>query len=222
MAGSITGRAYSNRKMLTVGALLLASGLVMNYLLERHNIFKVWENSSYPISWADMLYPPLCVFLSLAGIALFVAGVIRRSRIPAFAIAVLVTIFYTLFAFAMQFIQTGADRLGECPGLAQAASSANVIPDSKVRPGHPAVACSVERRGLFLSYYNDMSVYGITDPAAQQSVLDRVAEHYRQAHTHPVQVVFFESENWSVRQGRNGASLGSRSAEKLIRIVNIG
>ena len=92
MAGSITGRAYSNRKMLTVGALLLASGLVMNYLLERHNIFKVWENSSYPISWADMLYPPLCVFLSLAGIALFVAGVIRRSSIPAFAIAVLVTI----------------------------------------------------------------------------------------------------------------------------------
>jgi hypothetical protein len=122
----------------------------------------------------------------------------------------------------MQFIQTGADRLGECPGLYQAASSANVIPDSKVRPGQPAVGCGVERRGIFLSYYNDVSVYGVTDPTAQQSVLDRIGEHYRQAHTHPVQVVFFERENWSVRQGSNGATFGSRGPEKLIRVVNIG
>jgi hypothetical protein len=222
MTGLITSRNDSNRKTLVIGVLLLASGLAMNHLFERHNIFKVWENSRYPISWADMFYPPLCVFLSLSGIVL-VGGVgIRRSFLRAFAIAIPLTILYTLFAFAMQFIQTGADRLGECPGLDQAASSANVIPDSKVRPGHPAVGCGVERRGIFLSYYNDVSVYGVTDPAAQQSVLDRVAEHYWQAHTHPVQVVFFEKENWSVQQGRNGATFGSRGPEKLIRVVNIG
>lgn len=33
-----------------IGALALASGFICNFLLERHNIFKVLENSAYPIS----------------------------------------------------------------------------------------------------------------------------------------------------------------------------
>jgi hypothetical protein len=74
--------------------------------------------------------------------------------------------------------------------LDSAASSSNVIPASKVWPGHAAVGSGVERRGIPLSFYNDMAVYGVTDPTAQQRVLERVAEHYRQAHTHPVQVMF--------------------------------
>jgi len=140
----------------------------------------------------------------------------------AVAMAIPATVLYTLFAFAMQFVATGADRLSECAGLDQAASITNVIPESKVRPGFPAVGCAVERRGIFLSYYNDILVYGVTDPAAQQSVLDGIDQHYRQAHTHPVQVMFFERENWTVRQGRNGATFGSRGPEKLIRVANIG
>jgi hypothetical protein len=210
-----------------MGALLLAGGLAINYLLERYNVFKVWENSRYPISWADLFYPPLCVLLSLTGIVLGVGGAIyrlptRRLLRRAFAIVIPLTVLYTLFAFAMQFIQTGADRLGECPGLDEAASSSNVIPVSKVRPGHAAVGCGVERRGILLSFYNDMSVYGVTDPAAQQRVLERVAEHYRQAHTHPVQVMFYEEVNWSVRQGKVGMTFGSRGPEKLIRVASVG
>src|SRR5581483_4337034 len=34
---------HRKREMIIVGALLLTSGLVLNYLLERHNIFKLWE-----------------------------------------------------------------------------------------------------------------------------------------------------------------------------------
>jgi hypothetical protein len=60
---------------------------------------------------------------------------------------------------------------------------------------------------MFLSYYNDIWVYGVTDAAAQQLVLDRVAEHFRQAQTHPVQVVFYDKENVSVRQPQHSLQL---------------
>lgn len=214
-------------KTLRIGIILLAGGLAFNYLFERYNIFKVWENSQYPISWADLFYPPVCVFLSLAGLGLVIGGGIFRSPVRSvlkstLGFVVPLTVLYTLFAFAMQFVSTGADRLGECPGLDEAASSTNLIPESRFRPNHAAVGCGAQRRGIFLSYYNDMTVYGVTDPNAQQKVLDRIAEHYRQAHTHPVQVMFYREENWSVRYGKNGASFGSRGPEKLIRIVNIG
>lgn len=49
-----------------------------------------------------------------------------------FAIAVPFTIFHTWFIFGIQFVATGADRLGECTGLVQAAASSNEIPESKV------------------------------------------------------------------------------------------
>jgi hypothetical protein len=228
MIPTTTNGRHSDRNTIIIGLLLLASGPTMNYLFERHNVFKVWENSIYPISWADLFYPPVCVFLSLTGIALAVGGAISRTTTRrllrhAFSIVIPMTVVYTLFNFSMQFIQTGADRLGECPGLDQAASSSNVIPESKWRSGHPAVGCGVQRRGIFLSYYNDIVVHGVTDAAAQQLVLDAVAEHFRQAHTHPVQVVFYEKENWSTRQLKNGATFGtSRGPNKLIRVVNIG
>ncbi len=223
----MTNGNQSGRNTIIIGVLLLASGPSLNYLFERNNVLAVWENSAYPVGWADLFYPPFCVFLSLTGIVLVIGGAVRRTTVRrllryAFAIVIPLTVLYTLFSFAMQSIQTGADRLGECPGLDQAASSSKVIPEAKWRPGHPAVACGVERRGIFFSYYNDIWVYGVTDEAKQQRVLDEIAEHFRQAHTHPVQVMFYENGTWSVRQGKGGATFGSGGHGKLIRIVNIG
>ncbi len=226
MVGALANGDGGKRNPILVGLLLLVSGPVLNYLLERHNIFKLWENSSYPISWADLFYPPLCVFLSLTGFAFVISGggttgpSYRRTLRRAFVIPL--TVLYTLSIFAMQFMQTGADRLGECPGLNQAAPASNVIPMSELRPDYPAVGCAVERRGIFLSYYNYLWVYGVTDAAAQQRVLDGISEHFRQAHTHPVQVMFYDKENWSVRQLENGRTAISGRPSKLLRVVNIG
>jgi len=225
MIRTVTSGNRSDRNPIIIGLLLLASGLTMNYLFERHNVLAVWENSAYPVSGLDLFYPPLCVFLSLTGIVL-VVGAIRRITVRrllryAFVIVIPLTILYTLFSLAVQSIATGADRLGECPGLNEAATSSNVIPESERRPGHRAVGCEVERRGVFLSFYNNIWVYGVTDAVAQQRVLERVAERVRQVHTHPAQVMFYEKENWSVRQGKNG-TLGSGGPSKLIRVVNIG
>lgn len=225
----MTGGNRNDRNQILIGLLFLGGGLALNYLLERHNVFKIWENSPYPISWSDLLYPPLCIFLCLTGITLAVGGVMHRTTVPqsrpyAFAIVIPLTVSYTLFSFGMQFMATGADRLGECPGLVEAAASSNVIPQSQWRPGQrAAVGCGVQRRGMFLSYYNDIWVYGVTDNSAQQLVLNAVVQHFRQAQTHPVQVVFLEKENWTVRQSTNSrVTFGSGLPSKLIRIVNIG
>jgi hypothetical protein len=220
MIGTIASRSHSNRDSVMVGALLLLGGLVINYMFERHNAFAVWVNSAYPVSWMDLLYPPLCVFLCLMGIVFAVGGMISRSMTSrrlaqyGFAIAIPLTILYTIFAFAIQFMQTGADRLGECAGLEQAAISSRVIPDLRGRSRHPAVGCGIDRRGIFLSLFNNMRVYDVTDAASQQRVLDEIAAHSRNAHTHPVQVMFYENEN--------GATFGVVGPNRLIRVVNIG
>lgn len=207
----------SNRVTVGIGVLLLASGLTLNYLFERHSLFGVRDH---------LFYPVLCFFLLLTGLVVSIGGVacgsIRRLLPYVFSIVVPLTILYIGFYVGMQFIQTGADRLGECPGLDQAAVTSNVIPESQSRPGLPAVGCGVERRGLFLAFYNRLTVWGVTDPAAQQKVLDQVAVYYRRADTHPIQVMFYEKENWTVRVRKNGIGPGSRGPEKLIRVVNIG
>lgn len=214
-------------RSLKIGMILLAIGLVASYLLERYNIFTLWGNSRYAISWADLFYPPLCVLLSLTGLGLVIDGLtthsLSRSELKfTLSFVIPLTLLYTLFVFAIQFIQTGADRLGECPGLEQAASSSNVIPQSKSLPDRKAVGCGVERRGIFLSYYNEMTIYRVTELGAQQQVLDKIADYYHQAHTHPVRVMFYREENWTVTPQKSGVLFGSRGPEKLIRVARIG
>lgn len=223
---AISERVSRRFGLVLVGSVLLVCAPILNYVLERHSIFAIWENSQYPVSWTDLLYPPFCVFLFLFGLGLIIVAASRRQvnrRLVLLCAAIVLapTILYTAFSFAMQFLQTGADRLGECRGLDQAAASSHVIPEATWKPGHPAVACGVERRGVFLSYYNHVSVYGVADPTAQDQVLERVTEHYREAHTHPVQVMFYEGVDVSIRHGEGGESIGSARPGKLIRIESI-
>ncbi len=221
------GQTNKRVEVVAIGPLLVIVGLGLNYVLERHNIFKLWENSDYPISWADFFYPPICVLLCRTGIVLGLGGafhrnIIWRSVAYSAAMALPLTVLYAMFTLGMQFVATGADRLGECPGLDEVAAHTNVIPESLWREGYPAVGCAVERRGIFLSYYNDMAIFGVTDAQTQQSILDKVSKHYRQAHTHPVQVRFLDKENVSVREGSRGTVATKTGPSKLLRVVNIG
>lgn len=228
MSGATTDSLVNKRvQMVATGPLFIVGGFALNYLLERHNIFKLWENSDYPISWADFSYPPICVLLCITGILMSLGGAFHRTTIwksvaYSAAIALPLTALYAIFVFGMQFIATGADRLGECPGLDEAASDSNVIPESLWRKGHAAVGCAVERRGIFLSYCNDLGVYGVSNTADQQRVLDEVTKHYRTAHNHPVQIRFLEREKVSIQQGKKGVVIGQKTGpSKLIRVVNI-
>jgi hypothetical protein len=147
---------------------------------------------------------------------------VRRSLPYVYAIAFPVTLLYTLFVFGMWFVDSGADRLGECPGLDAAAASSNVIPPSRIDPHLPAVGCNVERRGLFLADYDDITVEGVMDATGRRLVIGKIRERHQEAHTHPVQVVFREKGTWVTRQGSNGVTFGSGSPGKIVRIVNIG
>lgn len=216
-----------SKPAILIGPILLAGGVALDWALERHNIFKLLENSSDPISWADMFYPPLCVWICLAGMMLLITrqpsseknlGVLLR----AVALALPLVVLYTIFDFGMQFVASGADRLGECPGLDRAASESEVIPESQWQTGHRAVGCAVERRGIFLSSYNDLTVFGVTHKGSQQRVIDEVSRQYEHAHTHPVQIRFFERENVFTNKASNGVVFQKAGPVKLIRIVNIG
>ena len=210
-----------------IAPLLLAGGLALDWILERHNIFKLWENSSYPISWADMFYPPLCLWICLTGIMLLItrqpsAEMSRGVLLRTVALALPLVVLYTIVLGGMQFVASGADRLGECPDLDHAAARSNVIPESQWWKGRPAVGCAVERRGVFLSSYNDLAVYGVTEKESQQRVVDEVSKQYRQAHTHPVQIRFFDRENVITDKRANGVVFQKAGPTNLIRVVNIG
>jgi hypothetical protein len=75
---------------------------------------------------------------------------------------------------------------------------------------------------MFLTPYNELTLWGVKDRAAQQRVLDRLDEYRRRAHTHRVQVVFIEERNMLVQPRGNGVTSITRQPEKVIRIVNIG
>lgn len=226
MSHTLSKRGLSFTDTMLIGVLLLAGGIALNYFLGRASTFTVWENPRYPVTGLDLVYPSLCVFLLLTGAIFVVGGLLRRGifalRSYVFSIAIPLTLIYVLFAFAMQFIQTGADRLGECAGLDEAALTYSLIPESPWAPGHPAVGCALERRGIFLSYYNSVSIYGVSDPSSQERILAGITEHFRDAHTHPVRVMFYGEANSEVRRQKNGATFGSRGSTKLIRVANIG
>jgi vacuolar-type H+-ATPase subunit I/STV1 len=199
-----------------IGVLLMLSGLVLNYIFDRH---------SFGLR-VELFLTIVPFFVTVTGVVLSIAGVTslpsRRALRIALLISVPITILYVPFYVGVQFVQTGADRFGECTGLCQTAVASEVVPVSLSVPGKPAVFCSVERRGMFLSYYNQLTVYGVTDSVAQQKVLDGLTQHYRQAHTNPIQVMFYERENWTVRSGKSGVSSGARGPEKLIRVATVG
>jgi hypothetical protein len=226
MSDATRGDDNSHKKAITIGILLIPSALILNYLFERLSPFPIGRWSYLLRDLLDLFYPTLCICLLLTGIVFVVGGVTGRTtrqlRQTTFAVVIPLTILYTVFNFGMHFLETGADRLGECFGLEKAASDSNVIPESQRRPGNSSGGCGVRRRGMFLTYYNTVGIYGVTDAASQQRVLDRISEHYRQTRMHPVQVLFYEKENWSIRQGENGVIYRSGRPAKLIRVASIG
>jgi hypothetical protein len=65
--------------VMLISPILLIGGIILNIGFEHHNPLKLWENSPYPISWADLFYPPLCVFLCLTGLVLMIDGVLHAN-----------------------------------------------------------------------------------------------------------------------------------------------
>jgi len=208
------------RTTVIAGIALLLGALGGNYLCERYAPLAILENSPYPVGLSDLIYPIICALFGFSGIVLileYATAVSGCSFVRRMAIILPPTLLYGFLVFAIQALQTGADEFGECPGLDQAATSSNVLPEAPWRPGSPAVACGVQRRGLFLAYYNQVRVWGVVDPDAQRAVREKLEQHCRRAYTHPTQVMFYRYVPFAKeRQGTN-----SWRHTRLVGIVNI-
>ena len=145
-----------------------------------------------------------------------------RRFFPMSILSVPLTVVFGLFYLGMLLLQTGADRTGQCQGLTQAAAETGVIPQSSAFPPGPAVGCGSGRYGMFFSFYNDVTVWGVDDYVKQDQVLQSLSDYQKQNHTLPMRVSFFDKENWTEHPGKNGAVFGQRGPEKLIRIAKIG
>lgn len=139
--------------------------------------------------------------------------VVRRVLFGAF-------IGWYLFSFLASAVQKSVD-LGHCHDLIDAAIQTNVIPQSVSSPGQAAAFCSMADYGILRSSYQVIETYSV--PRDQQGkVLAAVTATYHRVNGAPVQVVFYDRENWQVQRARDGKVIGgSRGPEKIQRVAVI-
>jgi len=212
---------------------LIFAGLLLNYISEIHSFIRLGVHPPGN-TWGglpDLVIPIAAFYLTVAGLILFGLALknspaskrLTKVAMVSLLISVPLTIlYYAVFFVGMQWIASGADRLGECNGLDEIAASSNDIPQSLIASGRPAVGCAVERYGMFLSFYNELSVSGVTVESAQGRILKNLSDYKKVAHTHPIRVVFYEKENWTTwRHEKNGVSGGQRGPENIIRVATL-
>jgi hypothetical protein len=205
------------------GVALILIALVLDFVLQRHGFLSL-DDSKGRQTAILLIFPLSLFFVFSTGVIVAVFAGNRSFRwilIVGIGCSIPLTVLYAFFVFGEQALDSGADHFGDCGGLEQTAISSNVIPDP--RPHFPPnVGCGTQKRGMFLTPYNELTLWGVKDRAAQQRVLDRLDEYRRRAHTHRVQVVFIEERNMLVQPRGNGVTSITRQPEKVIRIVNIG
>ena len=197
---------------LCAGFLVLLGGLLLNQLPWHHSIG----------AWPDLLIPIVAFFVAATGIVWCLMGLARilaeRKRVehsldtlgnppsqptargtryrrvffPISILSVPLTILFGLFYLGMQFVQTGADRTGQCESLIQSAAETGIVPQSAALAGKPAVGCGSERYGMFLSLYNDVRVWGVANRSKQDEILQNLSGYQKQNHTLPMRVSFYE------------------------------
>jgi len=113
---------------------------------------------------------------------------------------------------------TSADDLYECKAIVNAVEAKHEIPASSSAPGESGIFCDKGVRFPFLTSYDTLFVYGVTDKSAQNSIVKTLVEMRQESHIRDVFVRFFDSENWKTwsdpNSGRRG---GERGPETPIR-----
>ncbi len=113
---------------------------------------------------------------------------------------------------------TSADDLYECKAIVKAVEAKHEIPTSSSAPGEPGIFCSKGVRFPFLTSYDTLFVYGVTDKSAQDSIVKTLEDARRESHIRDVFVRFFDRENWKTwSDPDSGRSGGERGPETPIR-----
>jgi hypothetical protein len=104
------------------------------------------------------------------------------------------------------------DALNECQTIVADLEASISFPQSVSSPGNPALFCDKGVKGMFLTKFDRVNIYGVLDTNEQQVVIDRLKNAKRRLKTKPIQLEFFEKENWKTwsdpKTGRSGGDRG--------------
>jgi hypothetical protein len=127
----------------------------------------------------------------------------------------LVAYFYAYFTA----MTTGDVDLAQCHALESAVTARNTIPVSASAPGQPAVFCDRAIQQPFLTHYERVYIYGVTDAAAQDAIVASVRDFQTQ-HPGKIFVQFIDKENWQPwsdpSSGRSGGKRGPESPQRTL------
>lgn len=108
--------------------------------------------------------------------------------------------------------------MGSVRGSSKPGAATDEIPASSVMPSHPTIGCAQEIRGMFLSPYYEIQVYGVTRGEAQEKIIRALNNHRISSNTFPVRVEFFDSDYWIYRTQGNLATR-QKGPGKQLRLV---
>jgi hypothetical protein len=94
------------------------------------------------------------------------------------------------------------------------------LQESVSSPGSPAIFCDLGVHFPFLRSYDSVFIYGVVNPAEQDSTLANLRSYHAKAQAHRILVRFIAKENWKTWSDRaNGRCGGSRGPETPVRQV---
>jgi hypothetical protein len=140
-----------------------------------------------------------------------------RSMVLASALLIAFIGWYPWSALVLAVQKSG--DLGHCQDFVDAAVQTNVVPQSVSAPGQPAVFCEIAEYGILRSRYQVVGIYSV--PRDQQrEVLTALTTAHQHVNGAPVQVLFYERENWQTWTSKDGRFTGgSRGPEKIQRVA---
>ena len=236
MTNPLAPPGLGRRVGIRYAGILLVAGSLINFFVERHSFLRVGVVSlpHHFGGWGDFVFPMIAIWLTSSGAVLLIVSLVPRRTQRAFGVdlflALLIsaplTLFYGTYFMTVQFFQTGSDSYGDCSGLENIAASETEIPASLSMPGRPAVGCRVERYGMFLWPFNSLTIYGVTQPAAQKGIVESIRKYRRDQNIFPVRIMFYEKENWvtwrSDKTGVTGPSFCTTVNEKVYITTSSG
>jgi hypothetical protein len=128
----------------------------------------------------------------------------------------LVAYFYAYFVA----MTTGDVELAECHDVETAVIAKHTIPLAISSPGRPGIFCDRAIKLPFLTHYKKVYVYGVTEPNAQDAIVQTLQRFDRDHKSGKLLVQFFAKENWTTwSDPATGGSGGRRGRETPLREV---
>jgi hypothetical protein len=116
---------------------------------------------------------------------------------------------------------TSGDDLHECASIAKDVAANHQIPPSASSPGRPGIFCDKGVHLPFLTSYDVVILYGITNRTEQDAIVLTVEEYRHESHINSeILLRFIDKESWKTWSDPNtGNKGGERGPETPTREV---